>query len=171
MELLRWFKKEFFSWVNSLPCSQCGGETKAAGSLSPSTEDTHWGAQRVESHYCHLCQVATRFPRWDSVFIRWRYTMQQIDARAAAHHLTWPMSYRQRIQWTIWSSWSHPHADHGGLLWSQVQQPRKAAWNQKRSLWRVGQLLHTVLPSRWPGGQVYLGQYRWGFSLCYTFRS
>ena len=63
MELLRWFKKEFFSWVNCLPCSQCGGETKTAGSLNPSAEDTRWGAQRVESHYCQSCHVATRFPR------------------------------------------------------------------------------------------------------------
>ena len=63
MELLRWFKKEFFSWVNCLPCRQCGGETQTAGSLSPSAEDTRWGAQRVESHYCQTCHVATRFPR------------------------------------------------------------------------------------------------------------
>ncbi|CAL8371462.1 unnamed protein product [Boreogadus saida] len=66
MELLRWFKKEFFSWVNCLPCSQCGGETKTAGSLNPSAEDTRWGAQRVESHYCQSCHVATRFPRYNN---------------------------------------------------------------------------------------------------------
>ncbi|CAL8297315.1 unnamed protein product [Lota lota] len=66
MELLRWFKKEFFSWVNCLPCQQCGGETKTSGSLNPTAEDTRWGAERVESHYCQTCHVTTRFPRYNN---------------------------------------------------------------------------------------------------------
>lgn len=28
LELLAWFKKEFFSWVDSLPCDFCGKKTK-----------------------------------------------------------------------------------------------------------------------------------------------
>lgn len=63
LELLRWFKEAFFSWVNCLPCSRCGGSTQNQGSLSPTTDDLRWGAQRVENHFCQSCQLSTRFPR------------------------------------------------------------------------------------------------------------
>ncbi|XP_011479384.1 peptide-N(4)-(N-acetyl-beta-glucosaminyl)asparagine amidase [Oryzias latipes] len=66
LELLRWFKQSFFSWVNCLPCSHCGGPTQNAGSLSPTTDDLHWGAQRVENHFCQSCRLSTRFPRYNN---------------------------------------------------------------------------------------------------------
>ncbi|XP_040289093.1 peptide-N(4)-(N-acetyl-beta-glucosaminyl)asparagine amidase [Bufo bufo] len=65
LELLRWFKEQFFSWVNSLPCSKCGGQTVAKGSLTPSADDLRWGANRVENHYCNKCQHINRFPRYN----------------------------------------------------------------------------------------------------------
>lgn len=68
LELLRWFKHSFFSWVNCLPCSRCGGSTQNQGSLSPSSEDLRWGAQRVEKHFCQSCQLSTRFPRFLLLF-------------------------------------------------------------------------------------------------------
>ncbi|XP_077404163.1 peptide-N(4)-(N-acetyl-beta-glucosaminyl)asparagine amidase [Vanacampus margaritifer] len=66
LELLRWFKNDFFSWVNCLRCSHCGGPTQNTGALSPTTDDLHWGAQRVENHYCQSCQLCTRFPRYNN---------------------------------------------------------------------------------------------------------
>ncbi|XP_042363102.1 peptide-N(4)-(N-acetyl-beta-glucosaminyl)asparagine amidase [Plectropomus leopardus] len=66
LELLRWFKQDFFSWVDCLPCSRCKGPTKNNSSLSPTTEDIRWGAQRVENHYCQSCQLSTRFPRYNN---------------------------------------------------------------------------------------------------------
>uniref|UniRef100_A0A668A2K2 Peptide-N(4)-(N-acetyl-beta-glucosaminyl)asparagine amidase n=1 Tax=Myripristis murdjan TaxID=586833 RepID=A0A668A2K2_9TELE len=66
LELLRWFKQDFFSWVDRLPCSRCGGTTQNAGSLSPTPDDLRWGAQRVENHYCQTCQLSTRFPRYNN---------------------------------------------------------------------------------------------------------
>ncbi|KAM3858299.1 peptide-N(4)-(N-acetyl-beta-glucosaminyl)asparagine amidase [Diretmus argenteus] len=66
LELLRWFKQDFFSWVDRLPCSCCGGSTQTTDSLNPTTEDLHWGAQRVENHYCQTCQLSTRFPRYNN---------------------------------------------------------------------------------------------------------
>ncbi|XP_072303452.1 peptide-N(4)-(N-acetyl-beta-glucosaminyl)asparagine amidase [Eucyclogobius newberryi] len=66
LELLRWFKQDFFSWVDCLPCSRCGGKTHNTGSLSPSTEDLRWGAQRVENHFCQTCQLSNRFPRYNN---------------------------------------------------------------------------------------------------------
>eukprot|EP00051_Salpingoeca_urceolata_P019117 m.275330 g.275330 ORF g.275330 m.275330 type:complete len:344 (-) comp19353_c0_seq3:40-1071(-) len=64
-ELLSWFKKDFFSWVNSLACEQCGGETANAGSLAPTAEDKRFGAGRVEAHKCKACNHTTRFPRYN----------------------------------------------------------------------------------------------------------
>ncbi|XP_069051182.1 peptide-N(4)-(N-acetyl-beta-glucosaminyl)asparagine amidase isoform X2 [Lepisosteus oculatus] len=66
LELLRWFKSEFFSWVNSLPCSRCGGPTQASGQLPPSTDDLRWDAHRVENHFCTECQLVNRFPRYNN---------------------------------------------------------------------------------------------------------
>uniref|UniRef100_W5KU87 Peptide-N(4)-(N-acetyl-beta-glucosaminyl)asparagine amidase n=1 Tax=Astyanax mexicanus TaxID=7994 RepID=W5KU87_ASTMX len=66
LELLQWFKGDFFSWVNSLPCSRCGGNTQSAGSLQPSADDLRWDANRVENHYCNTCHLTTRFPRYNN---------------------------------------------------------------------------------------------------------
>ncbi|XP_075171385.1 peptide-N(4)-(N-acetyl-beta-glucosaminyl)asparagine amidase isoform X1 [Anomaloglossus baeobatrachus] len=65
LELLRWFKEQFFSWVNNLPCSRCGEQTEAKEALAPSDDDLRWGASRVENHYCNKCQYINRFPRYN----------------------------------------------------------------------------------------------------------
>lgn len=67
LELLQWFKGHFFSWVDSLPCSRCGGKTQSAGSLPPSEDDLRWDAGRVENHFCNACQLSTRFPRYGTL--------------------------------------------------------------------------------------------------------
>ncbi|XP_034616691.1 peptide-N(4)-(N-acetyl-beta-glucosaminyl)asparagine amidase isoform X1 [Trachemys scripta elegans] len=66
LELLQWFKGEFFQWVNSLPCSKCGGQTESKGILSPNDEDLRWNANRVENHHCNQCQFSNRFPRYNN---------------------------------------------------------------------------------------------------------
>ncbi|KAG1948791.1 peptide-N(4)-(N-acetyl-beta-glucosaminyl)asparagine amidase [Pimephales promelas] len=66
LDLLQWFKGDFFSWVDSLPCSRCGGGTQPSGSLPPSSDDQRWDAGRVENHYCHTCQLSNRFPRYNN---------------------------------------------------------------------------------------------------------
>lgn len=66
LELLHWFKTEFFSWVDSLPCTRCGAKTQAAGSLPPSEDDLRWDAGRVEKHFCQTCQLSARFPRYNN---------------------------------------------------------------------------------------------------------
>ncbi|XP_067282223.1 peptide-N(4)-(N-acetyl-beta-glucosaminyl)asparagine amidase isoform X1 [Pseudorasbora parva] len=66
LDLLQWFKGDFFSWVDSLPCSRCGGKTQPSGALPPSNDDLRWDAGRVENHFCHTCQLSTRFPRYNN---------------------------------------------------------------------------------------------------------
>ncbi|XP_062425323.1 peptide-N(4)-(N-acetyl-beta-glucosaminyl)asparagine amidase isoform X2 [Rhea pennata] len=66
LELLNWFKNDFFHWVNNLPCSRCGGQTEPKDNLSPSDDDLRWNASRVENHYCNQCQFCNRFPRYNN---------------------------------------------------------------------------------------------------------
>ncbi|NXS54525.1 NGLY1 amidase, partial [Brachypteracias leptosomus] len=66
LELLGWFKNDFFHWVNNLPCSRCGGQTESKGDyLLPTDDDLRWNASRVENHYCNQCQFSNRFPRYN----------------------------------------------------------------------------------------------------------
>ncbi|XP_068530497.1 peptide-N(4)-(N-acetyl-beta-glucosaminyl)asparagine amidase [Anas acuta] len=65
LELLNWFKNDFFHWVNSLPCSRCGGQTEQrSDKLTPTDDDLRWNASQVENHYCNQCQFCNRFPRY-----------------------------------------------------------------------------------------------------------
>ncbi|XP_064444833.1 peptide-N(4)-(N-acetyl-beta-glucosaminyl)asparagine amidase isoform X2 [Mirounga angustirostris] len=67
LELLHWFKEEFFQWVNDILCSKCGGQTKSRGeSLFPNDDEMKWDANRVEDHYCDACQFSNRFPRYNN---------------------------------------------------------------------------------------------------------
>ncbi|CAI5788416.1 Hypothetical predicted protein [Podarcis lilfordi] len=66
LELLNWFKCDFFQWVNNLPCSKCGGQTESKENLSPSEDDLRWDASRVENHFCNHCQFSNRFPRYNN---------------------------------------------------------------------------------------------------------
>ncbi|XP_076443341.1 peptide-N(4)-(N-acetyl-beta-glucosaminyl)asparagine amidase-like [Babylonia areolata] len=65
LELLNWFKKSFFQWVDSLPCDRCGGSTHHAGSTNPTPAERIWGGARVETHRCDTCGEMTRFPRYN----------------------------------------------------------------------------------------------------------
>ncbi|XP_042330923.1 peptide-N(4)-(N-acetyl-beta-glucosaminyl)asparagine amidase isoform X2 [Sceloporus undulatus] len=66
LELLNWFKCDFFEWVNNLSCSKCGGPTESKDNLSPNDDDLRWDASRVENHFCDQCQFSNRFPRYNN---------------------------------------------------------------------------------------------------------
>uniref|UniRef100_A0A2K6EN19 Peptide-N(4)-(N-acetyl-beta-glucosaminyl)asparagine amidase n=1 Tax=Propithecus coquereli TaxID=379532 RepID=A0A2K6EN19_PROCO len=67
LELLHWFKQEFFHWVNNMLCSKCGGQTRSRSkSLLPNDDELKWGANNVEDHYCDACQFSNRFPRYNN---------------------------------------------------------------------------------------------------------
>jgi hypothetical protein len=64
--LLKWFKHEFFSWVNALTCNKCDSkEVDVVGAVQPTIEDLKYGASRVELHKCKNCSTLMKFPRYN----------------------------------------------------------------------------------------------------------
>eukprot|EP00475_Leptophrys_vorax_P030636 TRINITY_DN4604_c0_g1_i2.p1 TRINITY_DN4604_c0_g1~~TRINITY_DN4604_c0_g1_i2.p1 ORF type:complete len:491 (-),score=123.26 TRINITY_DN4604_c0_g1_i2:112-1584(-) len=65
-QLLHWFKREFFKWVNQPDCDTCASPTSAVGGDVPTAEERKYGAGRVELYRCTKCNAFTRFPRYNN---------------------------------------------------------------------------------------------------------
>lgn len=70
-ELLKWYKKEFFKWVNKPTCSRCHNDVqeKIIGlpPVKPFTaEHSIGGASIVERYKCLNCQHLILFPRYNN---------------------------------------------------------------------------------------------------------
>lgn len=60
IELLRWFKYEFFEWVNSPICPTCFTECTYENVIQ--STDPH--CSRIELHRCQKCNIVVEFPRY-----------------------------------------------------------------------------------------------------------
>ncbi|CAG9861841.1 unnamed protein product [Phyllotreta striolata] len=67
LELLRWFKQDFFTWVDSPPCESCGDPTEFSH-MSNDRKLMQY-TDRVELHRCKECKKFTPFPRYNDVNI------------------------------------------------------------------------------------------------------
>lgn len=70
MELLNWFKNDFFQWFDhgscgNESCQRFGQPMSVKGSGQPTLEDMMFGASRVELFHCKLCGSEERFPRYN----------------------------------------------------------------------------------------------------------
>jgi peptide-N4-(N-acetyl-beta-glucosaminyl)asparagine amidase len=70
MELLDWFKNDFFSWYdhavcNNESCCKFGEAMSERGSGQPTIGDMMFGASRVETYKCQSCGSSERFPRFN----------------------------------------------------------------------------------------------------------
>ncbi|EPY49381.1 peptide N-glycanase [Schizosaccharomyces cryophilus OY26] len=65
--LLTWFKREFFSWVNSPKCERCQSDTNLVGACGPNLEESFQGCNNVEIYQCNSCSHQQRFPRYNKV--------------------------------------------------------------------------------------------------------
>ena len=65
-ELVTWFKKDFFTWVDRLKCDRCQCDMNGMGNVPPTPEDLQHGASRVEKYVCPQCNDVQRFPRYNS---------------------------------------------------------------------------------------------------------
>ncbi|OQV15661.1 Peptide-N(4)-(N-acetyl-beta-glucosaminyl)asparagine amidase [Hypsibius exemplaris] len=70
--LLKWFKDDFFQWVNQPKCDNCGGETVPLQLnhtnqrlRHPTTEEARYRAGHVEVYQCTNCKAVVRFPRYN----------------------------------------------------------------------------------------------------------
>ncbi|XP_077300714.1 N-glycanase Pngl [Arctopsyche grandis] len=64
IELVKWFKTSFFSWVDCPPCHFCSGATKH--SFNTEKRDAKVTI-RVEIFKCTLCDTETEFPRYNDL--------------------------------------------------------------------------------------------------------
>lgn len=62
--LLTWFKDDFFTWIDTLPCGSCGGPTTVTDTVGPSDDERAGRASRVELHECSACGTVARFARF-----------------------------------------------------------------------------------------------------------
>nr|SVE75132.1 EOG090X06HD [Daphnia dolichocephala] len=65
VELLNWFKEDFFTWFDVAHCKSCNRPMQSAGSGVPTADDLRYGAHRVEQFNCSLCGARDRFPRYN----------------------------------------------------------------------------------------------------------
>lgn len=63
--LLKWYKNEFFKWVNEPDCDFCSAKTRGVGMAQATPEEARYGAGRVELYMCTSCGRQTRFPRYN----------------------------------------------------------------------------------------------------------
>lgn len=71
-ELLKWFKADFFTWVNKLGCVDCGNEDldkiRQVPGCRPYKEEHFTGkASIIERYQCLKCRSVYEFPRYNDI--------------------------------------------------------------------------------------------------------
>lgn len=123
LELLHWFKKDFFKWVNKPCCHQCGGVEATMNSLGatmPTPEERLGEAGITEVYGCQLCGSQTRFPRYNNprTLLTWRqgrcgewancFTLVCLSVGFEARHI---VDWTDHVWTEVWSDsqqrWLH----------------------------------------------------------------
>ena len=66
IELLNWFKKEFFTWFQEPYCKNCTNvQMKLKKHDDCTIDEKKWAASRVEIYSCPICKDEYRFPRYN----------------------------------------------------------------------------------------------------------
>lgn len=69
LALARWFKSDYMTWIDPVPCPACQGPTKGTGSTNPTEAERSEGGGRVELHQCIRggCGATRRFVRYGQI--------------------------------------------------------------------------------------------------------
>ena len=72
-QLLKWFKKDYFTWCNKPKCVKCGQNDKNLTIISytgkPNESELKYLAYKTEVYKCNECQIEVRFPRCNNPII------------------------------------------------------------------------------------------------------
>ncbi|AOW03313.1 peptide-N(4)-(N-acetyl-beta-glucosaminyl)asparagine amidase [Yarrowia lipolytica] len=120
MELLRWFKQDYFTWVNSPPCETCGenGNVQFVRRENSTPEEQKYDASGTEVHQCSNCNTEIRFPRYNdlSKLMETRRGRCGEWAKCFAFFCR-ALGLRTRY---IWNAEDH--------VWSEVYSERRKEW-------------------------------------------
>ena len=71
--LLKWYKKDYFTWCNKPKCPKCGQNDKNLEIISykakPNENELKYLAYKTEVYKCITCQIEVRFPRCNDPLI------------------------------------------------------------------------------------------------------
>ncbi|XP_071523936.1 peptide-N(4)-(N-acetyl-beta-glucosaminyl)asparagine amidase [Panulirus ornatus] len=118
VELLAWFKNDFFKWFNSPTCPQCHCEMTSSGSLPPTEAQLAWGGNRVEGYSCQSCGTT-------DCFVRYNHPAKLLETRQGRCG-EWANCFTLFCR-TLWldARYIHDDTDH---VWTEVFSQSQDRW-------------------------------------------